>query len=154
MVKRRKSRSKYRWIRCATCGEHFKVRGRGRYRYCEKHRVSGYRPVPLWRQNLPTGRVGQIHVDLVKIDLLKRGHDVWESVDDHNKCDLVVSIDGRLRRVEVTTGHLTQHGTKIHHPKHQRKRYISPSWDVLAVVTEKGIIYESEHKLKEMIGNE
>jgi hypothetical protein len=45
--------------------------------------------------------------------------------------------------VEVTTGHWTASGKPhINHPKRSQARYSQTHWDVLAIVTETGIVYE------------
>lgn len=130
------------------CDNRFSPSGRGRFRYCPDHRGkrgSGYRQVPEWRRSVPAGRVGAIHVDKVRIDLAMRGYSVWRAVDNHCSCDLIAGRGVGTFRVEVTTGHWTASGKPhINHPKRSLVRSRSVHWDVLAIVTETGIVYEPE----------
>lgn len=130
------------------CDNPFKPTGRGRFKYCTDHRGkrgSGYRQVPEWRRKVPAGRVGAVHVDQVRVDLAMRGYDVWRAVDNHCPCDLIAGRGPGIFRVEVTTGHWTASGKPhINHPKRSMARYSSEKWDVLAIVTETGIVYEPD----------
>ena len=128
------------------CENMFTPKGRGLFRYCHDHRGkrgSGYRLVPAWRRNVPAGRVGAVHVDHVRIDLAMRGYHVWRAVDNHCPCDLIAGRGSATFRMEVTTGHWTASGKPhINHPKRAQARFSQTNWDVLAIVTEMGIVYE------------
>ena len=77
---------------------------------------------------LQSSTIGARHELLVCADLMHRGFAVFRGVSPDCPCDLVVLQNGRVRRVEVTTGSRLATG-EIHHPKRAAGR-----WDVLAVV--------------------
>ena len=84
---------------------------------------------------LPTGTVGAISELHVCCDLLRRGYEVFRAVSSHCSCDLSILKDGKLTRVEVTTGTLGIKG-KISFPKKQNTKS-----DLIAVVMRDGKIH-------------
>lgn len=75
-----------------------------------------------------TGTTGAIHELVVSVDLMKRGLHVFRAMSPSCPCDLAVICDGKLLRIEVTTGFLLASG-RIHVPSKNEKNF-----DVLAVV--------------------
>lgn len=75
---------------------------------------------------------------LVCADLLLKGYAVFRAVSPACSCDLIVLKDGKLCRVEVTTGHRRDNG-KVNCPLKTPGAY-----DVLAIVVDDGkeIVYE------------
>ncbi len=67
-------------------------------------------------------------------DLLTRGCDVFRAVSTNCWTDLIVRIDGKLKSVEVKTGHRTPSG-KLQYPKPKEES------DVIAVVLPTEIVY-------------
>jgi len=64
----------------------------------------------------------------VSTDLLMHGAEVFRALSPNCSCDLIILKDGKLLRVEVTTGHELLNGRVIHPKKTFAKR------DLLAVV--------------------
>ena len=83
---------------------------------------------------LPTGTVGAISELKVGADLLGKGFEVFRALSPSCSCDLAILRDGRLVRVEVTTGHRSSTGRVIHPSKINR-------YDLLAVVLSDGTIH-------------
>ena len=99
--------------------------GRRRYREQNPHSM------------LPSATVGAIHELVVAVDLLRRGYNVFRALSPACPCDLAVLQNGKLVRVEVTTGHRSPQGTIRYPPKNEKK------FDVLAIVSFDGtILYE------------
>jgi hypothetical protein len=63
---------------------------------------------------------------------------VFRALSPNCPCDLVLLIDGRVFRVEVTTGHRASNG-KMMVPKKDRTRY-----DILAVLFPDSIVYSTD----------
>ncbi len=93
------------------------------------------------RSPLATGTTGAISELKVCIDLLTKGYEVFRSVSPCCSCDVAVLRDGKLLRVEVTTGYMNP---KTQHVIHCGKKATSPKYDILAVVVREGIIYTPE----------
>mgnify|MGYP001583111747 CR=1 FL=1 len=77
---------------------------------------------------ISTGTLGAIQELIVAEDLLSSGYAVFRAVSPACSCDLVRLKDGKLERVEVTTGQITSLGKRtfpIHNPK---------DYDIIAVV--------------------
>jgi hypothetical protein len=85
-----------------------------------------------------SGTVGAINELRVSVDLLCKGYAVFRALSPHCPCDLVLLLDHRVFRVEVTTGHRTSNG-KLMIPRKDATRY-----DVLAVVFPDSIVYSTE----------
>jgi hypothetical protein len=74
----------------------------------------------------------------VAVDLLSRGFHVFRALSHSCSCDLAIVKDGKLIRVEVTTGHSNKNGTIGYPAKDETK------FDILAVCTKNGIIYKPD----------
>jgi len=130
---------------CINCGGEIspaKVRRtRGTAKYCDpacqndhwKKEYAGQNT--LW--NLPSGTVGAINELRVAVDLLIRGYSVFRALSPNCPCDLVLLIDHRVFRVEVTTGHRSSNG-RPYFPIKDPLRY-----DILAVVFPDSIVYST-----------
>lgn len=144
---------------CIVCGKDIPERRlkatKGVAKYCshecisENHRRKYREQNKLVFSGIPSGTVGAINELRVSVDLLTRGYHVFRSLSPACICDLVIVVDHRAFRIEVTTGHHTRDG-KLQYPRHDEFRY-----DVLAVVLPEVIIYftdvpelESLKKLK------
>jgi hypothetical protein len=80
---------------------------------------------------LPSGTIGAAHELLVSADLLAKGYDVYRAVSGSCPCDLAIVKDGKLLRVEVTTGY-EQIDKTIKPPS--AKLRTKDRWDILAIV--------------------
>lgn len=118
-------RKRYPWVKtCSkTCG-----------RITTKKSSVSYGP------NVGTGAVGAIHELVVSADLMKRGFNVFRALSPSCPCDLAILRDGKLIRVEVTTGYVgLPPANKLSYPKRKEGCY-----DLLAVVSQNGIHYFPE----------
>lgn len=87
--------------------------------------------------DIPTGTIGAISELVISADLLRRGFAVFRAVSPSCSCDLAVLKDGKLFRVEVTTGYVV--AGKLSHSKKKDKG----KWDLLGIVDRQGrITYE------------
>lgn len=101
------------------------------HQYAEANRFVG--------SKVPTGTTGAIHEILVAADLMRRGYHVFRAMSPASPCDLAILGDGRLVRVEVTTGHRSVRGNLTHPPKKPGTH------DLLAIVEKDGkITYRPE----------
>lgn len=67
---------------------------------------------------------------------MKKGHHVYRAVSPSVSCDLLVIVNKRLIRLEVTTGIYDDNGKIKWNPKKDWDNF-----DVLAVVTRDGLIH-------------
>ena len=88
------------------------------------------------RVDLTAGTTGAIGEMLVSADLLGRGYQVYRALSGAAPVDLAILHEGRLVRVEVTTGYLTA-GGKVSCPK----PLVSGKYDHLAVVVKRREIH-------------
>jgi hypothetical protein len=88
-----------------------------------------------------TGTIGAIGEYRVVVDLLFKGFDVFKSMSPHCPCDLVIGLNNKTYRVEVTTGSILPSG-KIQN----NKIYGDCSkFDIVAIVLKSGeVFYEPE----------
>lgn len=84
--------------------------------------------------NVPSGTTGAIHELNVCSDLLKKGLHVYRALSPAAICDLVILVDNKLLRVEVTTGHFNATG-KLMCPTKDRTKF-----DILAIAFYDGTI--------------
>lgn len=86
------------------------------------------------------GNTGALSELLTAADLIKKGCHVFRSVSPAAPCDMIILKDGKLRRVEVTTGQRLANN-ELSSPAHDKEKY-----DILAtVIIEEGFIkYEPE----------
>jgi hypothetical protein len=80
---------------------------------------------------MPTSKTGAIHELLVCADLMRCGYSVYRALSPAEKCDLLAIKDGKMVRVEVTTGFQSRGGS-ICHP--QKENPNGERFDLLAVV--------------------
>lgn len=125
---------------CQQCSGVFLVgfgRGLGRSRqarFCNKVCQRKYLSLK-YRSNKPkhlftsTGSFGASSELRASCFLLERGYNVFRSVSQSCPFDLVAEKDGRLLKVEVTTGQKSLGNVVIHNKKQEIK-----SWDILIVV--------------------
>lgn len=93
---------------------------------------------PYHGPSLPSGSVGAVSELVVAADLLERGFEVYRALSPAAPCDLAILRDGRLLRVEVTSGR-RRIGGGISRPQKDRLKF-----DILAVVVRPSnqVIYE------------
>lgn len=86
-----------------------------------------------------TGTTGAMHELLACVDLMRKGFEVFRAVSPASKFDLAAFYEGKLFRVEVTTGSHTGAGGLVH-PQKDYSRF-----DILIVVMQDGsLIYKSD----------
>lgn len=116
---------------CVNCASEF-VGNKRQYKYCSRKCNLDHYKKTFVRSNpmlgIPSGTVGAIHELLVCADLLKKGFSVFRALSQSCSCDLAVLNNGKLLRVEVTTGYVSPTG-KINHPTKDSKQF-----DILALV--------------------
>jgi hypothetical protein len=117
---------------CVQCGASFIGDGRRR-RFCSAAcRNTNYLNTYVKgnpKTVMASATVGAVSELIVCADLLKRGKAVFRAVSASCSCDLAILDNSGLKRVEVTTGHLSPTG-KLMHPSKAKEKY-----DILAVVT-------------------
>ena len=96
--------------------------------YNKKHGLSR-----MYDATRPT--TGAINELLVATDLMKRGVGVFRALSPSCQCDLVALVDGKLLRVEVTTGYRGPKSRELTWPSKDKNRF-----EVLAVVERGGAI--------------
>lgn len=89
---------------------------------------------PAYR-GLESGTMGTISELRVCVELLSRGYHVYRAVAPNALCDLAILKDGKLLRVEVTTGHIEFSG-KVGYPPKDKTRF-----DLLAITLPEKIIF-------------
>jgi hypothetical protein len=87
---------------------------------------------------MPTGVTGAISELIVCADLLRRGFAVFRAVAQSCPCDIAVLKEGKVLRIEVTTGTLSPMGKLMFAPHN------SENYDVLAIVVNGTITYKPE----------
>lgn len=99
----------------------------------------------LWKENNPnrcmpgrTSNTGAAHELLVSADLMLKGYEVFRALSPDCPCDLAILKEGRLLRVQVTTGYRNLKGKVTWPPKDPSKH------DLLAVVISGDITYSPE----------
>ena len=132
-------------MQCARCTEDVPpARIRRRAKFCsnlcaditqkEKYREINRRP-----GDLQSGTVGAIHELEVACDLLRMGYEVFRAMSPSCSCDLAILKDGKLLRVEVTTGYRAASG-RIQHPHANRAH----RYDIVAIIVQGRIVYQPE----------
>lgn len=124
---------------CLNCNEEVLATSRyyQRKKFCtkeckEKHyRKTHYNHTKYGVNNVVVGTIQEL---IVSVDLLKKGYEVFRSLGSSCSCDLAILKNGKLLRVEVTTGYIM--GKATHHPPKEAQKY-----DILAVVIDGNIIY-------------
>ncbi len=118
-------------------------------KYCSKrcsqlnNQYIYHRSNPKNNNKLCTGTTGAINEYRVIIDLMGRNYSVFRACSPSCPCDIVVFVDTKLLRVEVTTGHYTN-GNRLKGAAHDPKNF-----DLLAIVTSTGeIVYEPKDIIK------
>lgn len=94
---------------------------------------------------IPTGTVGAISELLTAAFLMERGMSVFRAMSPSCPCDLAVLRDGKLLRVEVTTGSRSAAG-RVFYPSKDPNKY-----DILAIVLPDKILIQPEGALGEHI---
>ncbi len=113
------------------CGEQCKQK----YITRQKERDGGLNPPVGVYQPATLGAIKEYEV---VIDLLKKGYDVYRACSPNSVCDLVTIKDGKVIRIEVTTGRYTPKEGRYHFDNHQAA---SDGFDIIAVVLHDKIIY-------------
>jgi hypothetical protein len=126
---------------CKECGREFQLT-RNRYLFCSKKcRSDNSRNLNKTRNEsgLSTGSVGALREFITCVDLMKRGYEVFRALSPNSSCDLIAMKEGKIWRVEVTTGYIRKDGS-MSWVKHDESKY-----DVLAaVMPDSTVIYVSE----------
>jgi hypothetical protein len=87
-------------------------------------------------RRVPTGTLGAISELIICADLMKRGYHVFRALNPACPCDLLILLNGKTFRIEVTSGYRSDNGTLVW-SKHNIDLY-----DVLALVMPDGeIVY-------------
>lgn len=125
---------------CERCGTPIpSERSGSRVRFCSNRcRSQSYqKEVGILGLGLPKGATGAISELLVSADLLRRSYEVFRSVSAHCSCDLAILKEGKLLKVEVTTGYRNKRTGNLLCSKRRSEKF-----DILAVVVSGEIIYE------------
>ena len=72
------------------------------------------------------------------MDLLQKGYVVYRAIEGTASCDLAVLKNGRLLRIEVTTGHRKPYGG-VGTPKKDARKF-----DILAITLPETILYRPD----------
>lgn len=88
---------------------------------------------------IPPGTVGAVHELIVSADLMKFGLHVFRAMSPCCPCDLAVLHNGKMFRIEVTTGHSIGTLSKVFYPSKNKLHF-----DVLAVVVGGIVKYEPD----------
>ena len=137
-------------MKCRLCGTDIPV-GRLSYRrtiFCsaicrrqhEKQQYAKANP----SSHLTTTTVGTLSELKVSIDLLQKGYEVFRAVSSSCSCDLALLKDGKLLRVEVTTGHFSPRNRIPYFPLRKQN---NGKFDILAIVTLGEIVYKPSLEL-------
>lgn len=78
-------------------------------------------------------KIGSINELLVSAEFMKSGYEVFKSINPGCELDFVVMKDGKLLKVESTTGYINA-SNKVQHPTKDIRRF-----DILAVITPNGL---------------
>ncbi len=129
---------------CSYCGKQFRQRI-SYQRFCSSNcrKIDSGSRCKSRFNGLPTGTVGALGELEVCCDLLKKHYAVYRAVSPACKCDLVAFANGKPIMVEVTTGYTGLDG-RVSRPKKDKSIF-----DVLAICTENGIIYEPKLEANE-----
>jgi len=123
---------------CKHCNEMY-VFFQDRHKFCSYECYVAYERFANNREpyadNITSATVGAIHELIVATDLLGKGYAVFRALSPNCDCDLIVSMNGELLRVEVTT---RQIGRDVKHPATNREH--PEKFDLLAVVFNDGMI--------------
>lgn len=130
---------------CLHCGkplDQFRANRNAKYcsKTCSKLAWEEVSATSLYKDLSPS-TVGTLHELMVACDLIKKGYHVFRALSPSCDCDLAILKNRNLIRIEVTTGYYSPNG-KLFYPKHCSTRF-----DIIAVVTEKGIVYTPENLL-------
>lgn len=123
-------------MECIGCGSEIpEKRTRRHARFCSNHcreltDRANYQKKNMRKTEVPTGTRGAMSELLVCADLMGLGYEVFRNVSPHASCDLAILRDGKLMRVEVTTGVYTASGKRFFPSKGQP----GVKFDLLAVV--------------------
>lgn len=126
---------------CLNCGREL-IQHDGRRKYCnakcrERLKSRKYHDANPKLPHPSSGRTGTLSECKVLVDLLSRGYDVFRSVCSSSSCDLMVTRNGKMFRVEVTTGHYVAKDKRlITYPRHNPANY-----DIMAIVLPDKITY-------------
>lgn len=96
------------------------------------------------RLGLSSGIIGKINEQVVAIDLVKRGWNVYTAFEDTHPFDILATNNGDMKRIEVKTAHILPSGTRVVvDPK--KKLLCVKQFDVLASVDNlENILYEPD----------
>lgn len=127
---------------CKMCGDAISEnRRRRRAMFCSKICASGFYK-RKWKEKNPrrvyrgrTSHTGAAHELLVSADLMLRGYEIFRALSPDCPCDLAMIRDGKMLRVQVTTGYTSLTG-KMSWPFKDPKKH-----DLLAIVVGKEIHY-------------
>lgn len=95
---------------CAICGKPIYKAVTAHYsrrRYCSQTCQTAATRKPQessWHNQLCAGTVGAVGELVTAADLLQRGYEVFRSVSPAATCDLLISRNGHILRIEVRTG--------------------------------------------------
>ena len=99
----------YREAVCRNCGKEFSTTKSYQLFCTVQCRKDAYDDIS-YGLSLPRGAIGTIGELLVCSDLLKRGFEVFRSVNWHSSCDLLITKDGQILRMEVKTARRLSNG--------------------------------------------
>lgn len=94
--------------------------------------------LPYSAMGICNSTIGTINELTVAVDLLKRGFSVFRALSPSCECDLVILIENKAIRVEVTAASISRRGTLMY-PPHDPSKF-----DILALVSNRGIFYQPE----------
>lgn len=96
------------------------------------------------RLGLSGGKIGKINEQIVAIDLIKRGWNVYTAFEDTHPFDILAMNNGTMKRIEVKTAHILPSGTRVVvDPK--KKLFRVNQFDILASVDNlQNIVYKPE----------
>ncbi len=118
---------------CENCSNTYKPTCRKQRFCCEK--CSRTHALSPHAGRLPHGTIGAIGELEVAADLLSKGYQVFRALSPCCSCDLAVIKNGRLTRVEVTTGYISNCGTLTYPTK------VADKFDILAIKLRSEIRY-------------
>jgi len=130
---------------CVVCGNPIsEERLRHRANTCSQ-RCANRRQLQRYHESNPprnpvltNSTVGAISEHRVIADLLSKGYSVFRSCSPNSPCDIAILGDGKLLRVEVTTGHYSSSQKTVYASRDPKL------FDVLAIVLPEKIEYVPE----------
>ncbi len=136
---------KYNFIACMHCNSEFAQGSKNRVKFCSSNCRAMHGKQKFQKNNpllnIPSGTVGAISELKVCVDLMSKGFHVYRAISPCAPCDLAITYQNKLYRVEVTCAYFTNSG-KIYNPK---RHHDQTKFDIVALVLKNGnISYEPE----------